>query len=564
MKSLVLVAMGSNTAIACAEQLHHLLGERVNISHYDARQELLPTHIQADLVVFASQEAYRQIKERCQESPVLVARRSINYHEVNKLFEIPAGTDVLLVNDLIDSTNTTIALLQTIGIDHINYYPCSPQLANYPHLKIAVTPGERQLVPEFVETIIDIKTRLIDITTIVEILIRLDLLELYADFLSANYVQDIIRLSKISYQDINEIQRLEDLIRQKHLKEQHIAPNTFDKTIGKSPAIQKTIFMAKKMAATDSVILIQGESGTGKELIAQGIHNASTRRNGPFVAVNFAALSENLLESELFGYVPGAFTGASRQGAIGLFEEAQHGTIFLDEIGDATLPFQVRLLRVLQEKQIRRVGSSKIIPIDVRVIVATNRDLKKLIAEGSFRQDLYYRLAVLPIHMPLLRERGFDILLLAKAFYKEQNRSQKNLPLPADVYFHEVAACLLDYSWPGNIRELQNIIEYITTLSPTKAPDISLLPGELRQIPAKENPALPVPSTDKLKQAICEEVFQANCCHRSIGRRSLAKKMQQPENHIRLLLNELQEEGRILFRRGRGGLWATQSPKASF
>ena len=555
MKTIALIAMSINTVSTCAGQLRHLLGERVNLKHYAVRAGCLPEHIEADLILFLSEEACEQAVERCAGHPVLIARRSINYHEVNKLLEIPAGTDVLLVNDLVNSANTTIALLQTLGIDHINYYPCCPQIHNYPPLKIAVTPGESQLVPKCVENIIDIQTRLIDITTIVEILIRLDLLSFYADFLSANYVQDIIRLSKISHKDLNEIQRLEELVRQKRLEERNIAPETLEKIIGTSPAIRQTVAIARKMAVSDSAILIQGESGTGKELIARGIHNASARHSGPFVAVNFAALSENLLESELFGYVPGAFTGASRHGSAGLFEEAHHGTLFLDEIGDAPLQFQVRLLRVLQEKQIRRVGSTKVIPIDVRIIVATNRDLQALIVQNKFRRDLYYRLNVLPIHLPPLRERGDDILLLAEAFYKKHITARSIQPLPAAEYFKHISNALLRYRWPGNIRELQNIVEYLTALSPTEAPALSLLPEEFRSPSAN----VPQPTADvNLEEIVYNTICKANRLHEPLGRRSLAKKLHQPENRIRLVLEKLSKSQKIILRRGRGGLLAAE------
>ena len=209
--------------------------------------------------------------------------------------------------------------------------------------------------------------------------------------------------------DVSEIHRLEESVRRRLYQEQNIARYDFSHIVGKSPALQKVLSLAQKMAKSDSTVFIQGESGTGKELLAQSIHNASNRSSGPFVAINFAALSETLLESELFGYVEGSFTGAKKGGSSGLFEAAHKGTLFLDEIGDAPLPFQVKLLRVLQERQIRRVGSIKVIPIDVRVIVATNHNLKEHIKAGLMREDLYYRLNVLPIKMPALRERKEDI-----------------------------------------------------------------------------------------------------------------------------------------------------------
>ncbi|WDC84728.1 sigma 54-interacting transcriptional regulator [Caloramator sp. mosi_1] len=190
--------------------------------------------------------------------------------------------------------------------------------------------------------------------------------------------------------------------------------------ITNSPKMKECINIAKKIAKSDYTVLINGESGTGKEMIAQSIHNYSNRSIYPFVAVNCAALPENLLESELFGYEKGAFTGALKEGKIGLFEIANNGTIFLDEIGDMPLKLQTRLLRVLQEKQIMRVGSDNIINVNVRVIAATNKDLKKLVDEGLFREDLYYRINVLPISLPPLRERKEDIMPLLESFLKEK------------------------------------------------------------------------------------------------------------------------------------------------
>lgn len=554
LKTLIFIAMGMNTAEACVDQLHKLLGTRVNIISYNIYNGNIPMNIKADLVLFASHEAYIHAKECCSNSTILVARRSINYHEVDKLLKIAAGTNVLLVNDLPDSTNKTIALLQTIGIDHINYHPYYPQMTGCPHLKTAVTPGEKELVPDFVENIIDIKTRLIDITTIVEVLLQLGFLHLYADFLSANYVRDIIRLTKRTYHGISEIRQLKEVIYQKRTRNHDAVKYTFDKILGKSEILCEVIDKAKKMARSNYPILIQGESGTGKELIAQSIYNASTHYSGPFVAVNFAALPESLLESELFGYISGAFTGAKRDGAAGLFEEADHGVIFLDEIGDAPLSFQVKLLRVLQEKQIRRVGSSRTIPIDVRVIAATNRDLVKMVNKGTFREDLYYRLNVLPIVTPPLRERGLDILLLAKVFYQRKAMNNEFLASISEDYFGKVNQYFLRYRWPGNIRELENTVEYLTTLSPDAPPDAALLPIQFHRSESKKAIYEKEDQVELLKEHILNEIGTANQYHISIGRRSLAKKLCQPESLIRLLLEDLRNEGRISLRRGRGGI----------
>jgi len=223
--------------------------------------------------------------------------------------------------------------------------------------------------------------------------------------------------------------------------------------------MERLIGLAEKYAAADSTLLVQGESGTGKEMIAQGIHIASQRKGGPFVAVNCAALPESLLESELFGYEEGSFTGARKGGKAGLFEMAHKGTIFLDEIGELPLLLQARLLRVLQEREVMRIGGSKMIPVDVRIIAATNRNLIQLIHEGDFREDLYFRLAVLVLKVPSLRERLEDIPCLVESFLKEWRKAGNIQVTEEDI------RRLQTYSWPGNIRELKNLLERALVLT---------------------------------------------------------------------------------------------------
>ena len=226
---------------------------------------------------------------------------------------------------------------------------------------------------------------------------------------SSIYVKDVNKGSIYSLQNISEMQKLERNIRKKLSSKGLVAKYSLEDTIGKSPACVKMKNKAKKYALTNSTILITGESGTGKEMLVQGIHNISDRAQGPFVALNCAALPENLLESELFGYVDGAFTGAKRGGRQGMFELAHGGTLFLDEMGEMPLSLQSRILRVLQEREVMPLGGESIIPIDVRIIAATNQNLSKMVEEGKFRSDLYYRLNILRIHMPTLAERKEDI-----------------------------------------------------------------------------------------------------------------------------------------------------------
>ncbi|HIE03646.1 MAG TPA: sigma-54-dependent Fis family transcriptional regulator, partial [Candidatus Latescibacteria bacterium] len=220
---------------------------------------------------------------------------------------------------------------------------------------------------------------------------------------------------------------------------------------GRSPAMRKVLELIDKVAPTDATVLVLGESGTGKELVARRIHHLSPRRDRPLVAVHCATFPENLLESELFGYERGAFTGATRR-KVGHFEYADGGTIFLDEVGELPTSVQAKLLRFLQERQFTRIGGVEPVRVDVRVIAATNRDLEREVMEGRFREDLFYRLNVFPIELPPLRERREDIPLLVEHFLRQRNR-------PPDVVSPEAMEALLTYDWPGNVRELENVIE---------------------------------------------------------------------------------------------------------
>jgi two-component system response regulator PilR (NtrC family) len=239
--------------------------------------------------------------------------------------------------------------------------------------------------------------------------------------------------------------------------------NSLDNIIGSGPTMEKLKQTVRTVASTASTVLIHGESGTGKELVARAVHICSPRAAEPFVSVNCGAFPETLLESELFGYVKGAFTGAT-QNKRGLFEVAGGGTVFLDEISEMTLAMQVKLLRVLQERTVRPVGGTSEISIDVRVIAATNRDLDKSVAENLFREDLYYRLNVIPIRVPNLRERREDILLLANHFLKKYAAAAKRSIMRLN---QNSLDALCDYEWPGNVRQLENTIERAVALEMT-------------------------------------------------------------------------------------------------
>ena len=246
---------------------------------------------------------------------------------------------------------------------------------------------------------------------------------------------------------------------------------SIDNIIGQSESMNKVYQMVEKVAPRDATVLIRGESGTGKELIAQAIHQKSRRADGPFIGVNCAALTETLLESELFGHEKGSFTGADKQ-KLGRFELATNGTIFLDEIGDVSPATQVKLLRVLQNKEIMRVGGEETITVDVRTIAATNRNLEEQMKEGIYREDLYYRLNVFPIFLPSLRERKEDIPDLIAHFLKKNEQ-------PEDKIEPKAVTKLMNYSWPGNIRELENIIERMIIMAGDEKITEDLLPPQI-------------------------------------------------------------------------------------
>jgi PAS domain S-box-containing protein len=277
-------------------------------------------------------------------------------------------------------------------------------------------------------------------------------------------VDQLILGAIITFQDVTRIQEMEVRIRNEVIARKFVAKYHFADILGISNQIVETKRIAQEIASIDATVLISGESGTGKELFAQSIHNESQRKHGPFVAVNCAALPQNLLESELFGYVEGAFTGATKKGKPGLFEMAHKGTIFLDEISEMDKYGQSRLLRVLQEKQVMRLGDDKYIPVDMRIIAATNKNLLGLIKEGQFRQDLFYRLKVLTMNLPPLRNRNNDVKYLAHHFLEDYKiQHQKQLEITPIGYNY-----LAKYFWPGNVRELKYFIERLVVIANEK------------------------------------------------------------------------------------------------
>lgn len=565
MKRVLVVTKSAKNARVLYDQLTRLLGKFIQFDCV-ALAEGYPESLSCDVAVAATQELANDIgKHLKKKTEILVVRRTLPKGEWQKIMALPQGTKALLVNSSQEVAIQTVALLYEMGASHIEMSPFSPSTEGHEHppVDIAITPNEEALVPADIKNVLNVGDRVVDSSTIFELLEKLNLLteetrnivvdnmantiplnpgllrvltevsgmndclELALNmmdqavlYLDAEYRVQIVNqqaetmfrgkslqhihdhtlgellpadiLERIksgcSIKDevvvINQLHYLMNrhMLRNKRktvgcvltfreckrvenqtmkfyqalVKRGHIAKYSFDNILGKSPEILKAITFAKKNAENDNDTLIEGESGTGKELFAQAIHHSSPRSSGPFVAFNCATLNGPLLESELFGYEQGAFTGARAGGKPGLFELANKGTIFLDEIAEISIETQAKLLRVLQEREIVRIGDTKIIPIDIRVIAATNHNLYSLVKEKKFRSDLYFRLNVLSLSVPPLRNRSGDIPYLADYYLKKNNRS---LELPP-----EILSIFIQYPWPGNIRELKNCIEYMINM----------------------------------------------------------------------------------------------------
>ena len=542
------------------ENIYTVFGDLVRINNYyfsDLREGSI---IEESVVIVMVEEQLILAKQYVRDhKKILIIGRTIKATEAYKILQIPKGTNVLVVNEDREITLQTVVLLNQIGVNQLNLIPYNITENQDMTIKIAITPGERAIVPEYIENIIDVGNRCMDAYTIIRIIeilkmdnslistsvmnyfneivdiniglknqyidlhikneqfnkamqnsnegiiitdreynisyynnkfaemldigvdninMRLESLvdeETYRFLLKKNLNQELLNLKNeytlvtkshlvyfgevggycYNFHTITYIKQLQQSVGIQLRKSGLIAKYSFIDIKYKSKIMAKCIEISQRVATNYYTILITGESGTGKELLAQSIHNYSDRCNNPFVAINCAALPESLLESELFGYERGAFTGARKNGKLGVFELAQDGTLFLDEIGDMPLSLQTRLLRVIQEKQIMRIGSERVIDLNVRIIAATNKDLKKLINDGNFRDDLYYRISTIPIKVPPLRDRKEDILELFKYFIGEKYTFISN---------HDKDR-ILAYSWPGNIRELKNMADYFMIMN---------------------------------------------------------------------------------------------------
>jgi transcriptional regulator with PAS, ATPase and Fis domain len=473
-----------------------------------------------------------------QPEKVLTIKRTLKAEDLNRLKQLPVS-DILVVNDTEETTLDLVITLHKLGLNHINWVPFYDD--HHYLTTTAITANEKQLVPEN-HKVIDIGFRPIDISTIIEIMTMLTLdPNNYYDALKS-YQKKYIPLDHKTLDVLNknqEMLKLHNVIKDNNKISGHISYYKFTDILTNAENMKHMIEKAKKLAKHDINVLIIGESGTGKELIAQGLHESSYRRELPFVGVNVTAIPNNLLESELFGYVSGAFTGAKSSGHKGLFEQCQGGTIFLDEIGDLPLELQGKLLRTLEEQCIRPIGSNNLIKINVRVVAATNKNLLDEIEMGRFREDLYYRLKASVLMIPPLRQREGDIELLMKYFIGETY-----------VIEHDASTVLKSYPWKGNVRELKHACEYAKIMSEEKVITISDIPDDLFTTTSN----LPYFNQEKMIWVL-ESIETLSKQQTSVGRQTILEHLDYKigESELKQILKYAKEEGFILQGRGRKG-----------
>jgi sigma-54 dependent transcriptional regulator, acetoin dehydrogenase operon transcriptional activator AcoR len=657
MKRLVVISGSEPTRRELARQLEELFGSSVTLESH-AVDNGLSGKVKGALVLLTSSLILDECKDFIDPScTVLIAKRTLNFAHLDKLYAMPENSSLLIVNDAQQTADEVIELLKKIGFPNYRYqayYPGGP-MARGP-FDFVITPGEISLIPGVAGSVIDIGPRILDITTIIEIVQSLGMLDekLHEKIhmISAKYMRKIISLGKelhvkhdhlkslnefllkiidsvndgicaynqagtielinsiavrilglgeganlleargqdrklraflkeaslenyilqvedatylfsknlsadtgiclLTIKNVRERINMENRLKSELKKQGYRAKYTFNDLIHRSKLMADLIVKGRKLAESEFSILIYGESGTGKEIFASAVHNASKRKNGPFLAVNFSALPDELIESELFGYEEGAFTGAKRGGKVGLFELASQGTLFLDEIGDISPKIQSRLLRVLQEKEVLKVGGTKNIPVDVRVVAATNKDLFDMVRQGRFREDLYYRLKKLYLHIPPLRQRREDIQPLFNHFLIQKNGF--------DLKLTEEARSLLDqYEWPGNVRELESNVEYILAVREGDRIDRSVLSEDLlKQAPSAGDPE------DGLVRFLLRTIREHNEQNLLIGRKKLAllsgaTRFKVSEQQARRVLTGLSAKGLVQMNRGRAGLRLTDA-----
>lgn len=556
---LLLISGSHSTQTALMEQLQGFLPKEVPIIPY-CFYEGGPAPEGRYFTVFSSQEVYDEFlsagfKHLVKES--IITTRTMFNNQLDKILTLPRNQEILLVNDSEVSAIESIEHLKDIGFDFLRLIPYYPGCQTFPKgISIAITPGEIDRVPSGIDSVYNIGARVMDFPTVVKIMAHYNVLEEKTQDYANVYLYNILDFAKRISNIADETSKVMKTVRRELIGTGYYAKYRFDDIIGQSENIQKTKAIAEKIAKTNLTVLIEGDNGTGKELFASAIHNASQRVRQPFVAINFSALPDHLLESELFGYEEGAFTGAKKGGKVGLFQQANGGTIFLDEIGDISLKMQAKLLRVIEEREVMKIGGDRIIPIDVRIVAATNRNLKQMIYEKTFRKDLYYRLREGCIHLPSLKERKSDIPLLVRNW-------QRNLFNSGKAIDDEVMEIFMKHDWPGNIRELLNMMKFAFAVSEKETITKLDLPADSFVDPALVKNQTSTTFLDDISIRVLSAIWEINLKGEIAGRGSILLSFsgQNPkpsEYKIRKAISKLLSLDLISNKEGKYGLILTE------
>ena len=544
-KKITILAIDEKISLFFKNEINRIFNGLFEIDYRSADMKPLPSIEETDLILFTDPDILDKLYDIIEcNAPTLMMKRTITRKALDDLKKLPANKRALVANINQYMANDTLALLYQLGINQLKLNSFYKGLESIPeNIDYIIAPERYDFLPEIDAEIIIIGNRVFDISNIMDILSLLEVERKKAEQIVKNY---IFRVPTFWY---GAKYRWDKRSKQPKKLTGYFSKYEFKDLIGKNKRFLTTKNKAKKISKTNSTIILSGETGTGKELFAGAIHNNSLRKNNPFVAINCTTLPENLLESELFGYEKGAFTGANKEGKIGLFERADKGTLFLDEIGDLPLSLQTRLLRVIEEKEIMRIGGDSIIPIDVRIIAATNRNLQELVDKGKFRKDLYFRLNVFQFQIPSLRERREDIPILIEYFFEKWEASR--------ILKQDFISFYNNYKWPGNIRELKNVLKNMITLSQD---DLKLenLPDYLKN---EENF-----NKDIIKNIILKLIYSLEYNNQNTGRRSLLKKFKElffyiSENNLRDIIKSLEKDKYINICKGRKGNTLTEQGK---
>ena len=666
-KRITIIAIGEKMAEGYKKDISNFFEDTIEVEASSIDKIEHDKKIETDLILISANSIFRLVKPYALvDCEIITINKTLSKKGFEKIKDLPEGTNALLVNIGPYTAAETILLLYNIARKDIELYPYYPGIKEYPKFDLAITPGEKEIVPKNVKNIIDIGNRVTDVSTILSIITNLKLdkekykkkiFEYYNETIPSNYaisniVTENLKLENqidILFENLNEgiitydqngviidnnssvgslikvdtqdltgkkimdvfpiktgelllsdsiervlkindndiivtivpaknvglnnggiiiLKKFSDVERKMHehrktvIGKGHKTKYTLNDIIGSSPEIKKCKQTAIRMAKSESAVLITGESGTGKELFAHVIHDNSNRKYNQFVAVNCSSFPENLLESELFGYEDGAFTGSKKGGKPGLFEIAHGGSLFLDEIGEMPMHLQNRLLRVLQEHEVMRIGGDNVIHVDVRIITATNTNIEDKIKQGSFRKDLYYRLNVLPLHIPPLRERKGDVLEILD-YYKKKFKGKF-------VLSDEVKDLFENYIWEGNVRQLKNYIEYFANLDKLVI-KIEDIPGTIVKnvIAAMNNNEVILDneqtgsSDEDIYSLILKILYEFHKQKKKIGRKQMSIELEKyneykSEQEVRKYFIFLEQNNYVSIGSGRGGTQITK------